>query len=420
MKHLIWIWVLFSLSATAQDSTILTLEQCQQLARQNYPLLKQQQVLNNILKIQTQNINSSWLPQAVLNGQASYQSDVVQLPIKLPGLNITPLAKDQYRATIDVNQQIYDGGITRQQRDLQAIQQQTSQQQVEVELYKVKQQVTQVYFNALLSTEYITTSQLAQKDLQQRLEKLQAGVNNGTVLPSSVDLLQAELLKAQQQEIAAASSKKAYLAVMQLLTGVTLTGVATRTVPDQVTLTETDTLNRPELLLYHLQSNALQQQSLLTGARKLPRVSAFVQGGFGRPGLNMLSNDFAPFYITGVRLNWTLWNWHYQRKEQQVLTLQEKNVDIQSATFTLNTRVQLAQQAAEIEQLQQTLEKDQSIIALRIRVKEAAAAQLDNGVITVHDYVQDLDAETQARISQQTHTLQLALAHINYQLIRGY
>jgi outer membrane protein TolC len=420
MKHLIWIWVLFSLSASAQDATVLTLEQCQQLARQNYPLLKQQQVLNNILKIQTQNINSSWLPQAVLNGQASYQSDVVQLPITLPGINIATPAKDQYRATIDVNQQIYDGGITRQQRDLQTVQQQTSQQQVEVELYKVKQQVTQVYFNTLLSVEYVNAAQLAQKDLRQRLERLQAGVDNGTVLPSSVDLLQAELLKAEQQEITAASSKKAYLAVLQLLTGVTITGVATHITPDQTVLTETDTLSRPELLLYHLQSNTLKQQSLLTGARNRPRVSAFVQGGYGRPGFNLLSNDFVGFYIAGIRLNWTLWNWHYQRNEQQVLSLQEKNVALQSATFTLNTRVQLAQQAAEIEQLQQILEKDQSVITLRIRVKEASAAQLDNGVITVHDYVQDLNAETQARINQQTHSLQLALAHINYQLIRGY
>ncbi|CAL1517491.1 TolC family protein [Chitinophaga sp. MM2321] len=420
MKNIIWIWLLFSLSAAAQDSTVLTLEQCQQLARQNYPLLKQQQILDKILQVQTRNINNAWLPQAALNGQASYQSDVTEIPIRLPGINIASLPKDQYRATIDVNQQLYDGGATRGQRDLQTLQQQTSRQQVEVELYKVKQQVTQVYFNTLLTNEYINVALLAQKDLTQRLGKMQAGVDYGTVLPSSVDLLQAELLKARQQEITAVSSRQAYLEVLRLLTGSPITDVAARSIPTAADITPTDTLSRPELLLFHLQSNTLQQQSILTGTRTRPRISAFVQGGYGRPGLNMLSNDFEPFYMAGVRFNWTLWNWHYQRNEQQVLSLQQKNVEEQSATFSLNTRVQLAQQKGEIDQLQKILEKDEAIIALRIRVKEAANAQLDNGVITVHEYVQDLDAETQARINQKTHALQLSLALINYQLTRGY
>lgn len=420
MKHLVWIWLLCSLGAAAQHNGVPSLEQCQQLARDNYPLLKQKKVLDNILQLQNRNASNAWLPQAELNGQASYQSDVVQLPIKLPQLNMETPAKDQYRATIDIKQQIYDGGSTRLQRALQTAQQQSSRQQVEVELYKLKQQVTQTYFNALLTDEYINAAQVMEKDLQQRIEKMQAGVDNGTVLPSTVDLLQAELLKAQQQESSVFTTKKAYLDVLQLLTGTAITGVDIRSAGAAGNITPTDTLNRPELALYHLQQQTLVQQSALTGSRKLPRVSAFVQGGYGRPGLNMLSNDFAGFYIAGLRLNWTLWNWHYQRNEQQVLALQEKNVAEQANTFVLNTKVQLTQQQAEISNLQQTLEKDAAIITLRDRVKDASAAQLDNGVITVHDYVQDLDAATQARISERTHLLQLALAKINYQLIRGY
>ncbi|HVI45616.1 MAG TPA: TolC family protein [Chitinophaga sp.] len=419
MKNILWICLLCSVSAVAQDAAVLTLEECQQLARQHYPLLKQQQVLDNILQIQVRNINNAWLPQATLNGQASYQSDVVQIPIKLPDVNIESPAKDQYRATIDVTQQLYDGGATRRQRDLQVLQQQSARQQVEVDLYKIRQQVTQTYFNALLAKEYISVSRLAQQDLQQRLEKLQAGVKFGSVLPSAADMIQAELLKAQQQEISAAASSKAYLEILQLLTGSRITDVATRT-PAVAELTSTDTLSRPELQLFRLQRNTLLQQSALTGTRTLPRISAFVQGGYGRPGLNMLSNSFDSYYIAGVRLSWTLWNWQARRNEQRVLVLQEKNVAAQADAFTLNTQVQLAQQRAEISQLQQTIGKDASIIKLRAAVKDASASQLDNGVITVHEYVQDLNAETQARISERTHTLQLALAQINYQLIRGY
>lgn len=419
MKNFVWVLLLAAMQARAQDSTVLTLEQSQQMARENYPLLRQKQVLDSILQLQVRNTNTAYLPEAELNGQATYQSAVTQIPFKVPGIQIPEFAKDQYRATIDIKQLLYDGGSTRQQRELQNVQQQAEQQKVEVELYKVKQQVTQTYFSALLAEEYIQASRLAQDDIKQRMDKLKAGVQNGTVLPSNVDMLQAELLRAEQQEIQAVSSRSASLAVLHLLTGFTPVVPVKLALPAPAAA-ETDTLTRPELQLYRLQSASLEQQARLTATRPLPRISAFVQGGYGRPGLNMLNNDFAAFYIGGIRLNWTLWNWRYNRTEQRILQLQQRNVDRQSETFTLNTNVQLAQQQSEIGRLQQTLERDGNIVTLRSQVKEASAAQLDNGVITVHDYITDLNAVVQSRIDQKTHEIQLALARINYQLIKGY
>jgi outer membrane protein TolC len=420
MKRLVWVLLICSGQLFAQDSTLLTLERAQQLARDNYPLLQQKQVLDSILRLQVKNTNSAYLPQAELNGQATYQSDVTEIPFKVPGVNIPEFAKDQYRATIDVKQLLYDGGATRQQRQLQAIQQQTEQQRVEVELYKVKQQVTQTYFSALLAEEYIKAARLNQADIRQRIDRLSAGVQHGTVLPSSVNMLKAELLKTEQQELSAAASRQGNLAVLELLTGYEAPGPVKLALPAAVAAPGTDSLVRPELQLYRLQSASLNQQARLTATRPMPRVSAFVQGGYGRPGLNMLNNDFSTFYMGGIRLNWTLWNWRYHRTEQHILRLQQRNIDHQSETFTLNTRAQLAQQRTDIDRLLQTLEKDDDILALRTSVKESSAVQLDNGVITVHDYITDLNAVMQARIDQSTHQVQLALARINYQLIKGY
>lgn len=419
MKRFVWLLLLCSGQLRAQDSTLLTLEQSQQLARNNYPLLRQKPVLDSILRLQVKNTNSAYLPQAELNGQATYQSDVTEIPFKVPGVNIPEFAKDQYRATIDVKQLLYDGGATRQQRELQSVQQQTEQQRVEVELYKVKQQVTQTYFSALLAEEYISAARLNQADIRQRIERLSAGVQHGTVLPSNVDMLKAELLRAEQQELSAASSRDGSLAVLQLLTGYEAPGPVKLALPAAPAATGADTLLRPELQLYQLQSATLDRQAKLTGTRPMPKVSAFVQGGYGRPGLNMLNNDFSTFYMGGIRLNWTLWNWRYHRTEQNILRMQQRNIDHQSETFTLNTRVQLAQQRTDIDRLLKTLEKDDDILALRNSVKEASAVQLDNGVITVHDYITDLNAVMQARIDQSTHQVQLALARINYQLIKG-
>ncbi|WP_298738534.1 TolC family protein [uncultured Chitinophaga sp.] len=420
MKRLVWVLLLCSGQLYAQDSTLLTLDQVQQLACNNYPLLRQKPVLDSILRLQVKNTNSAFLPQAELNGQATYQSAVTEIPFKVPGVNIPEFSKDQYRATIDVKQLLYDGGATREQRQLQAVQQQTEQQRIEVELYKVKRQVTQTYFNALLAEEYIKAARLNQDDIRQRIERLSAGVQHGTVLPSNVNILKAELLRTEQQELSAAASRDGQLAVLQLLTGYQAPGPVKLAIPSINAVPETDTLLRPELQLYRLQVSALDHQAKLTATRPMPRVSAFVQGGYGRPGLNMLNNDFAGFYMTGIRLNWTLWNWRYHRKEQDILRLQQKNIDHQSAAFTLNTRTQLAQQRTDIRRLLQTLEKDDEILDLRTSVKESSAVQLDNGVITVHDYITDLNAVMQARIDQSTHQVQLALARINYQLIQGY
>ncbi|GAA0550854.1 TolC family protein [Chitinophaga japonensis] len=420
MKYFIWILLLATARVQAQDSTLLTLEQCQQLARDHYPLLRQKQVLDSILQLQVRNTNSAYLPQAALNGQATYQSDVTQFPFKVPGVDIPEFAKDQYRATLDVNQLLYDGGATRRQRELQAARQLTEQQRVEVELYKVRQQVTQTYFNALLAEAYVQAARVTQADIRQRIDRLKAGVENGTVLPSNVDMLQAEQLRAEQQELSAAASRRANLAVLQLLTGYSGAAIKLELPQEPAPARQTDTLLRPELALYQLQSAALNSEIRLAATKPMPRISAFVQGGYGRPGLNMLNNDFDAFYMGGIRLNWTLWNWRYHRKEQDILRLQQKNIAHQSETFTLNTNVQLAQQRTEIERLRETLEKDNGIVALRTRVQAASAAQLDNGVITVHDYITDLNAVTQARIDQSTHQIQLALARINYQLIKGY
>lgn len=420
MKRLVWVLLLCTGQLYAQDSTLLTLEQVRQLARDNYPLLRQKSVLDSILRLQVKNTNSAYLPQAELNGQATYQSAVTEIPFKVPGVSIPEFAKDQYRATIDVKQLLYDGGATRQQRELQAVQQQTEQQRIEVELYKVKQQVTQTYFNALLAEEYIKAARLNQADIRQRIDRLSAGVQHGTVLPSNVNILKAELLRTEQQELSAASSREGNLAVLQLLTGYQAPGPVKLAIPAITATPETDTLLRPELQLYRLQSSALDHQAKLTATRPMPRISAFAQGGYGRPGLNMLNNDFATFYMGGIRLSWTLWNWRYHRKEQDILRLQQKNIDHQSEAFTLNTRAQLAQQHTDINRLVQTLEKDDDILELRTSVKESSAVQLDNGVITVHDYITDLNAVMQARIDQSTHQVQLALARINYQLIQGY
>jgi outer membrane protein TolC len=410
--------LLLSLQVSAQEQ-FLSLDSAQQSARRNYPLLKQKQVLDDITRLQIRNIKTNYLPQVELNGQATYQSEVTQIPIKLPGMNIPELSKDQYKATIDVKQLLYDGGATANQRELQEVTKLAEQQKVEVELYKLRQQVLQTYFNALLWDENIAAREKMMEEVKQKMERQQAGVDNGTILASQVDILKAEVLKTEQQLFEAQTGKRAAVKILALLTGKELPESLKLQLPLSTENTP-ENLQRPELQLYKYQTDVLQQQSKLTGTKALPKVSAFAQGGYGRPGLNMLENKFDFYYMTGIRFNWTLWNWRYNRTERAVLQQQEQSIQAQSEAFTLNTKMQLVQQSSEISNLQQAVEKDKEIVQLRTKVKEVSAAQLDNGVLTVHDYLTDLHAETQAVIAHKTHEIQWVYATLYYQVIKGY
>jgi outer membrane protein TolC len=171
--------------------------------------------------------------------------------------------------------------------------------------------------------------------------------------------------------------------------------------------------------MYRLQTDVLSHQSKITGLANTPKLSAFAQGGYGRPGLNMLDNQFDFFYLAGLRFNWTIWNWRYNKTEQQTIALQQRSLAKQSETFVMGAQSQLLQQNAEIRNLENALAKDQNIVELRKRVREVSSAQVDNGVLTVHDYLSDLSAETQAVISRKTHEIQLVYAIINYNTTKG-
>jgi outer membrane protein TolC len=163
----------------------------------------------------------------------------------------------------------------------------------------------------------------------------------------------------------------------------------------------------------------LQGQGALIDSRIKPKANLFFQGGYGRPGLNFLDNDFAFFYVTGLRLNWNFGSLYTRKNDKQLISIGKQAVDVQQETFLLNSNASLKQQQSEIEKLQELISKDQEIISLRNAVMEAARAQLDNAVITANDYLREVNAADQARQSLIGHQIQLLQAQINYQTISG-
>ncbi len=405
-------------SATSAFTQTLTLQQACDSARIHYPMIRQKQLLQQTASLNIDNLSKGFLPQVNINAQASYQTDVTKLAISFPGINIDPLSKDQYKLSADISQLIYDGGLIRQQQQLQQQNAVVEGQKLEIELYKLKERVTQVYLGILYIDEQLKQSDLVKSDIDNGIRKVEAQVENGTAFRSGISMLKAERIKAEQRTIELAASRKGLLDVLSLFLQQALSA-STRLVKPETTSGITAELDRPELKLYGEQNKLFLQQDQLIRSRNLPKASVFLQGGYGRPGLNMLKNEFEPYGIGGLRLSWQLSGFYTAKREKLLLTINRQTVDLQKETFVLNTQTQLKQQETEVGKLNQLISTDREIITLRNDVKKAAMAQLDNGVITPNDYLKEVNAEDQARQNLITHQLQLVQALINLQLITG-
>ncbi len=413
-----WLGLLGWVIAPAQG--VLTLEQCYTAAQTNHPLGQQQAVLQQMSSLAVANLHTNrWLPQLSVNGQASWQSEVTQLPIEIPNVAVPVISKDQYKLTLDASYLLYDGGQTAIQRDLQRANTALEQNRVNVELHRLKDQVNNLFLNAVLTDENIRLTQTSQGELQNRMAKVRASVRYGTVAQMNADELQAEYLRTEQRLAELKATRLGLRDQLALLTGLALTDSTRLQLDPQPVIAEKLPIARPELKLYESQRSLLRTQTRLISGKWQPRLSLFAQPGFGRPGLNFLDNSFQSFFIGGLRLNWNLSPAYTLHKERQIQDLKAQQVTIERATFEKNLSLQLRGQLTEIERLEVVIEKDQEIVALRTKIRQSAAAQLDNGAIAARDYTSELHAETQALLNQRVHELQLALARIQYRTMTG-
>jgi outer membrane protein TolC len=406
------VFTFFLITATlmlyAQTQSI-TLDSCYVLAKKNYPLIKQYELIAKSNEYTLENIAKGYLPQMNINGQATYQSDVTQLPKSIPG--VKTLSKDEYKIYAEANQVIYDGGVIKEQKKLQEANALVDLQQLEVELYKLKDRINQLYFGILLIDEQLKQNFLTKNDIQLGLNKIIAQIANGTALQSNADVLKAELLKADQQTIELNSNRKEFTDMLGLFINRHLNEKTIFIKPENIA--SSGEIKRPELLMYDEQNKIFDARNNLLTAKNNPKISFFVQGGYGRPAFNILSNNFDPFYIGGIRLTFPLSGFYTIRNERELINISRQKTDVQKNTFLFNTQLIMKQQSADITKFQAFLKTDDEIISLRTNVKKAALAQLENGVINSSDYLREVNAEDGARQNKILHEIQLLIAQYN-------
>lgn len=417
MQRIAFLFWIFVLPLCSQTTSSLALEDCYKLAKQNYPLVKQRELIEKSKDYSVQNAGKGYFPQLNINGQASYQSAVTQIPFQIPGMNIPSLSKDQYKLYGEINQPLYDGGLIKAQKLIQETNAGVELQKLDVELYKLKERINQLFFGILMMDEQLKQVELLKKDLQTAVAKTEASIANGIAFKNNLDILKVEQLKIEQRAIEYKANRSAYLQMLGLFLNQVL-DENTQLIKPQNKLVSQN-ISRPELLLFDQQKKNVDLQNDVLRSRVLPKFNLFLQAGYGRPALNMLSNTFESYYIGGLRLNWSLSGLYTLKNDKAILDLSRKNIDLQKELFIYNTNLSLKQQSAEVQKLSELLRSDDEIITLRSRIKTTSSAQLENGVISSNDYVRELNAEDQAKETKILHEVQLLMAQYNQQTTAG-
>lgn len=408
MRNLIYLLLLTFFSASSQT---LTIDEVYSLAKQNYPLINRHDLIAKTKQYNLENASKGWLPQINIVGQATYQNEVTQLPFSLPNMAIEPLTKDQYKVFADVQQTIYDGGMISNQKKIAQINSEIEMQKTEVETHKLEERINQIFFGALQTDEQIGQNELTIFDIQNALEKAENQLKNGVILRSNVDVLKAQLIQLEQKQIELQNIKKSFLEILSVFINRNLDEQTKLQKPERILVENVN--NRPELKLFDLQKQALETQKSVINSRNMPKLGAFVQGGYGKPGFNMLKNEFDMFYIGSVRLNIPVSGFYTKKNDLALIQLQQNEVGIQKENFLFNQQFQTLQSNNELEKIQQLIDKDSELIVLRESIKKASLAQLENGVITTSDYLREVNELDRARTQKILHEIQYLLTQHN-------
>lgn len=407
-----------SVCASGQTNALLSIDTCYARARQQYPLTAQSSLLEQSRDYTLSNLAIGYLPQLSIYGQATYQSDVTQLPIKLPTMDIPDPHRDQYKIYAEAVQPITDLITVSQQKQIAQVSTVVETDKLNVELYKLNERINQLFFGILLLDAQLGQISILEKDLQAGLTRTQAAIAQGIAFRSAADIISAELLRTRQRRIEISAGRKAFAKMLEKLTGIGIDD-STKLLPPSIPVAAEQN-SRPELKLFESQKQVFAAQDKLIGSKTLPRLSLFLQTGYGRPGLNMLADEFDFYYIGGIRMQWNLSSFYTSNREHQIVKINQSLIDTQRQTFELNTNIQINQLQADIEKLQGIIAADNEIIALRQNIKQSYAAQLENGTSTTNDYILQVNAEDRARQDLLLHQVQLLQTQYACKNLMGY
>ena len=410
MKKIMISLALIMLSSVSRAQT---LEECQQAAEKNYPLIKQYGLIAKTTQLTVKNIQKGWLPQVTASAQATYQSAVTDWPESMQtmyqqmGLNMKGLRKDQYKIGVDLQQTIYDGGAISSQRNIAQQEGNVQEAQTETNLYQVRRRVNEMYFSLLLLNEQIQLNEDVKALLQSSEKKLSAMVKGGTAAASDLDNVRAERLSVEQQNENLKQQKLMLQRMLSVFCGLEVNNTQ-KPAPVQIA---SSVNNRPEMRLYNSQLELTEAKEKALDTQLRPKLGLFAQGFYGYPGLNMfedmMNRKWSLNGIVGVKLSWNVSAFYTHKNDKAKLNAQREMIENAREVFLFNNKLEEKQQSENISRYQTMMKSDDEIIVLRTNVRKAAESKLAHGIIDVISLLREINNENAAKTQQSIHELDM-------------
>lgn len=389
-----------------------TLDECIGWAYDNYPQIKEMSLIEMTKGIDLKNAAYAWLPHLNISGKATWQSEVVEMPMDIPGMDIN-IPHDQYGLTAEFTQQIWDGGASRSQKELAEAGAEVKKTQLETNLWSIRSRVQNVFLGIILIDKQLELNRLLRESLERSSEEVKSRMEAGVALPSDQDQVSVNILSCLQQRASLDADRKSYVKILGLLTGRDMTDVELAVPKDAVNYVDDgarDFETRPEMAFYaaQLKQNEFQRRQLNTLIS--PKLNLSLQGGYGRPGMNMLSGDFSGYFVAGLKLQWNIGALYTRGLDKRKVNADAQKIDLTRKSFILNSSVEAEKKNNAILKARDVLEKDSEIIGLRQRIRASGENQYREGTIKMNDYLSMLDEEYKAKANESMHEVQLMMA----------
>ena len=408
MRRIIWGLMMLPMMALGQ-----TLEECQQAAERNYPLIRQYGLIEKTTELTVANIQKGWMPQVSASAQATYQSDVTAFPDQIRkvyqqmGIDMKGLRKDQYRVGVDIQQTVFDGGIIKSQKEIARQQGEVQSAQNDVNIYNVRKRVNEMYFGLLLIDEQILLNKDLQGLLGQNEKKLASMVKNGTAAECDYQNVKAERLNVVQQMTSLQAQRQALVRMLSAFCGIEVKAP----VKPVLSVAQQQAGQRPELKAIDAQLRLADAQEKALDAALMPKLGVFAQGYYGYPGYNMfedmMSRKFSFNGMIGARLTWNIGALYTRKNDKTKIQLQRESAEVGRDVFLFNNNLEQIQQNENIERYKKLMTDDEEIISLRSSIRKAAESKLSHGIIDVNDLVKEINSENVARVQQSVHEIEM-------------
>jgi len=421
IKTITFLTLLFLLlTSVGYSQTEVHIDTLFRQAQKHYPLWKQKQLIIQEAALNKKNLRSNYKPQINLVGQATYQTDVTAIELNIPNANLDlpELPYDQYKLNVELNQIIYDGGLTKSKIELATLQGESELAKNDTELYKLYTQISDLFFRYLLLEKSKASLNASQQLLSGNIKTLTSAVMEGVGNRNDLDNLKAENINIDAKLLEIEYARTAIVQSINILTGTKLPADFIFVLP-VYDLQKEDKYKRPEFTMLGIQQDLLQAQSGILDRMRMPKVFAFSHLGYGKPGLNMFASDFDTYAILGIGLNWNIYDWGNTKRNRSLLDIRHQTINLQNDILTQNIDLATTQTNSDLKKTRELIEKEKEILNIRERVVERTSNQLKNGTITSNQYLDDLNKLTLSNIRLTKLEMQHRQQMVNYKIQTG-